>query len=124
MFAINKDQSIFLTRGDVAVIKISADTSCNENYTFKVGDVVRFRLFKKNKPEEVLIQKDVIVDMEKIFVEIPLLKEETKLGEVISKPQEYWYEVELNPDTAPQTLIGYDANGPKIFKIFPEGSDI
>ena len=57
-------------------------------------------------------------------VEIYLTEEDTKIGEVISKPKDYWYEVELNPDEEPQTIIGYDEDGAKIFKLFPEGDDI
>jgi hypothetical protein len=57
-------------------------------------------------------------------VEIFLGEEDTKIGEVISKPKDYWYEVELNPFDHPQTIIGYDEDGAKVFKLFPEGDDI
>lgn len=36
---------------------------------------------------------------------------------------DYWYEVELNPETEAQTIIGYDEDGPKIFRLYPEGDD-
>lgn len=57
-------------------------------------------------------------------VEMALYGEDTKFGEVISKPVDYWYEIELNPDTNPQTIVGYDEEGAKIFKLFPEGKDV
>ena len=57
-------------------------------------------------------------------VEIFLHGAETKFGEVINKPVDYWYEVELNPETKPQTIIGYDEDGAKVFKLFPEGRDV
>ena len=50
--------------------------------------------------------------------------EDTKIGQVINKPIDYWYEIELNPEINPQTVIGYDNDGAKIFKLFPEGADI
>lgn len=49
--------------------------------------------------------------------------DETKIGEYISKPKEYWYEIELNPETYPQTIIGYDEDGPKVLILYPEGGD-
>lgn len=44
---------------------------------------------------------------------------------MVNKPTDFWYEVELNPDTAPQTIIGYDKEtGAKIFRLYPEGGDM
>lgn len=123
MFVVNDDFSIFLTRGDIAVLQISADKSEEEQYIFTRGDVLRLRVFEKKKPDVVVLQKDVVVDGEVSLVDIFLSKEDTKIGELISKPTDYWYEVELNPDTMPQTIIGYDEDGPKIFRLFPEGAD-
>ena len=56
-------------------------------------------------------------------VEIVLSKEDTKIGSLISTPFDYWYEIELNPETEPQTVIGYDDDGEKIFRLYPEGDD-
>lgn len=123
MFTINNDKSIFLTRGDAAVIEVTASMSDNENYIFKKGDVVRFRLMERKQCNLVVLLKDVIVNEEVDVVSINLEREDTKLGEIIHKPKDYWYEVELNPDTIPQTIVGYDSDGPKIFRLFPEGDD-
>ena len=66
------------------------------------------------------MQKDIIVEKEDVSnVEIPLYPNDTNIGEPISTPKEYWYEIELNPDTHKQTIIGYDVNGAKLFKLFP-----
>ena len=124
MFSINDDKSIHLTRGDIAVIEVGASSSETEDYTFKTGDIVRIRVFEKNHHENVVIQKDVTVESETTSVDISLYKEDTKIGELINKPKDYWYEVELNPDTSPQTIIGYDVDGPKLFRLYPEGDDI
>ena len=123
MFKINEDKSIYLTRGDIADIKVSATKPDGEQYTFSVGDVVRFKVFKRRDCGCVEIQKDTVVTEETQEVIIYLEKKDTKIGEIVSKPTNYWYEVELNPDTAPQTIIGYDEDGEKIFRLFPEGSE-
>lgn len=123
MFIINQDQSIHITRGDVANIVVSATLQDGSLYTFAPNDIIRFRVFNKNGCDTVHIQKDVTVTEESTEVTVRLTKEDTKLGGIINKPFEYWYEIELNPDTEPQTIIGYDENGAKTFKVYPEGSD-
>ena len=64
-----------------------------------------------------------MVDAESQAVFISLGSGETKVGGVINRPQDYWYEIELNPDTMPQTIVGYDSDGPKVFRLLPEGGD-
>lgn len=91
---------------------------------FSAGDVVRIKIYGKKAAENVVLQKDFPIYEHTDHAEIYLTSEDTKIGEVISKPTDYWYEVELNPDTNPQTIIGYDEDGAKIFKLFPEGADI
>lgn len=114
---------IHITRGDIASLNISAKNG-DTDYTFKTGDVVRLNVVEKKDCNCVVLQKDVTVSEESLSVEIDLEGKETKFGEVINKPKQYWYEVELNPETAPQTIIGYDEDGAKLFTIYPEGSDI
>lgn len=123
MFLINNDKSIYITRGDIAVLEITANVSEEELYTFKPGDIVRFKVVEKKQCNNVVLTKDLTVTDETTSVSILLEYNDTKLGENISKPVDYWYEVELNPDTTPQTIIGYDADGPKIFRLFPEGGN-
>lgn len=124
MFVINDDNSIYLTRGDIANIDVTAKTEDGEQYTFKVGDVVRFKAFKRRNCTDVVLVKDVVVEEETTVVTVLLRKDETKFGDFINKPTNYWYEVELNPDTVPQTIIGYDDDGEKIIRLFPEGGDL
>ena len=45
MFVINDDLSIFLTQGDAATITLSIYDGSVEKYIFKVGDVIRFKVF-------------------------------------------------------------------------------
>lgn len=123
MFKIDNDLSIHITRGDIGVIEVSAEKNESELHTFVPGDLVRFRVYPKKQHENVVLVKDVLIESETQTVEIILEGSDTKLGEVINKPTVYWYEVELNPDTAPQTFIGYDTVGPKLFTLYPEGGD-
>lgn len=120
MFVINEDLSIYLTRGDSAVFSVGATIGGTE-YTFKEGDVVRFKVFGKKNCDDVVLKKDITVSEATSRVQIALDSDETKIGDVISKPTDYWYEVELNPDTYAQTIIGYDENGAKVLTLYPEG---
>ena len=123
MFVVKEDNSIYATRGDVVFFSVSAGDS-GIPYEFQAGDVVRIKIFGKKDANSVVLEKDFPVTAETDTVEILLTKEDTKIGEVISKPKDYWYEIELNPFTNPQTIIGYDEDGAKVFKLFPEGADI
>lgn len=124
VFKINEDQSIYLTRGDIASIEVSAQKSADEAYVFQVGDVVRMQVFERNNCHSVVLRKVVEVLEESKTVDIYLSKEDTKIGDIINKPKNYWYEIELNPETEPQTIVGYDEEGEKIFRLFPEGSEV
>lgn len=123
MFVINEDKSIYLTRGDVAIIDISATDPEEELHQFSAGDIIRIKVFEKKRCDNVVFQKDVIAEEGTTTVTITLEKDESKFGEIINKPKDYWYEIELNPDTAPQTIIGYDEDGAKVFRLYPEGGD-
>lgn len=123
MIYIEEDKSISVTRGDIAIFSVSADVD-GERHTFKPGDVVRFKVFEKKNAENVVLQKDFGIEEECENVTISLAAADTKIGGVISKPVDYWYEVELNPFDDPQTIIGYDDDGAKIFKLLPEGRDL
>ena len=120
--------TINITRGDSGEIRIRAfDNVDNEGeklYVFQPGEVVRLKIFKKNACEEVVLQKDFPIEEEIESVSLILTEDDTRIGEVISKPVDYWYEIELNPDTEPQTIVGYDEDGAKIFRLYPEGRDI
>lgn len=122
MYKINDDLSIYVTRGDIVLMSVSAEFK-GKPYTFVAGDVLRIKVFKKKKCTEIALQKDFPVTTATQNVQIYLSGEDTKIGEVISKPVDYWYEVELNPLSDPQTIIGYDEDGAKVFKLFPEGAD-
>lgn len=122
MFQLNEDMSIHVTRGDIVFFTVSAEED-GKNYVFNEDDVVRIKVTAKKDSRKIFLQKDFVVTASTENVDIILNGNDTKFGEVISKPKDYWYEVELNPFTNPQTIIGYDDDGAKIFKLFPEGKD-
>lgn len=122
MFKINEDKTIHLTRGDAATITLSVMNG-NEPYAFKQGDVVRFKVCERKACHSIALQKDFPTTVGSTEVIIQLTSKETKIGEIISKPVDYWYEVELNPEAQTQTIIGYDEDGGKILRLYPEGGD-
>lgn len=123
MFILNEeDLSIYVTRGDTVFFTVMAEEN-GEPYYFEAGDVLRMKVFSKKKATDVVLEKCFPITARTDRYTILLTEEDTKIGEVISKPKDYWYEVELNPFTNPQTIIGYDEDGAKIFKLFPEGAD-
>lgn len=125
MFVVNDDLSIYATRGDIVCLNVSAtDDRSGEPYEFQPGDILQMKVYVKKDAESVVLQKDFPVPAKTNTVGIFLTEADTRIGEVISKPVDYWYEVTLNPYTNPQTFIGYDEDGAKVFKLFPEGKDI
>lgn len=122
MYTVNNDLSIYVTRGDAVLLAVGANNN-GVPYVFQPGEVVRFRVFEKKGCHCTVLQKDFIITDAVESVEIVLTKNETKIGEIVSKPKDYWYEIELNPDYNPQTIVGYDDDGPKLFRLFPEGAD-
>lgn len=126
MYKINEEElSIYVTRGDSVFFNVGAKDEEGNPYTFVVGDHVRIKVYKKKNASVVVLEKSFHVTAPTDSVQIYLSGSDTKkISEVISKPVTYWYEVELNPDTDPHTIIGYDdVNGAKIFMLFPEGAD-
>lgn len=121
MFAINSDKSIYLTRGDDAIIEVSVFASSGEQYIFSIGDVVKFKVCEKNHCDRIVMEKTVLVGSERQTIDIDLDPNDTKFGPAISKPKDYWYEIELTHESVVQTVVGYDTNGPKIFRLYPEG---
>ncbi|MBQ7779972.1 MAG: hypothetical protein IJ404_05700 [Clostridia bacterium] len=123
MFVQNDDLSIYCTRGDCGEFTVKAMID-GELSVFASGDVLRLKVFEKKGCDTVVMQRDFAVEEDADSFVISLTASDTKIGEIINKPTDYWYEVELNPETHPQTIIGYDEDGPKVFKLFPEGEDV
>ena len=122
MFKIDSTtKQINITRGDIGTIVVSAKNEDQTDYEFKVGDIVRLGVFVAKDYKNIVLQKDIEVSSLSTTVDIPLNSTDTTIGSIINKPVSYWYEIQLNPDTEPQTIIGYDSTGAKIFMLYPEG---
>ena len=123
MFRINSStKQININRGDVGNIKVTATYEDGTAYTFQVNDVVRLGIFTSGNYDDVILEKDVTVQSQTPYVIIPLTSANTTIGEIINNPVPYYYEIQLNPDTNPHTLVGHDENGAKIFMLYPEGA--
>ena len=122
MFVVNEDLTIHCTRGDSGTLTIGAtfDDVTDVPYVFRAGDVVRLTVCMKKDYSTVMLEKDVVVTEDTELVEMALDSDETKFGDVISKPTEYWYTIELNPDTYCQTIIGHTQDGARVFLLYPE----
>lgn len=119
-------KNIQITRGDILPLTISAENDIDgKEYQFQIGDVVRFKIYEKGNVDTVFLEKDFSVEEATIELQITLTSEEMKIEDLINSPKDYWYEIELNPDTAEtQTIIGYDLEeGAAILTLLPEGGD-
>ena len=114
--------TIKLNRGDVLNFTLTLSSSTGDPYTFQDGDKVVFSVYNKNKmSDNAVLLKEFVVSGSQQSVEINCTKEDTQLGDLINKPVEYWYEIELNNE---YTVIGYDEDGAKLLMLYPEGSKI
>jgi hypothetical protein len=119
MFTVTEDLTIHCTRGDAGSFSVGANLG-GSAYTFRVEDVVRLTVCPKKDYSVIMLQKDVEVSEATEFVEFHLDSDDTKFGAVINKPTEYWYTIELNPDTYCQTIIGHTQDGARVFMLYPE----
>lgn len=112
---INADKSIEINRGDEGTIVLK-----NKSGNFEVGDTIKFSVVEKKNYNKVVLQREYTVSEQSDSFNIVLESEDTRIGEIISKPVVYWYEIEYNGN---QTLIGYDDKGAKEFILYPEAPE-
>lgn len=114
--------TIKINRGDILTLTLEVKYDNGETYTFQNGDKVVFSIYNKNELDKnAVVLKEFNVSETSESLTITLSSEETKIGNLINKPIEYWYEVELNNQ---YTIIGYDEDGAKVLQLFPEGSKV
>lgn len=126
MFYMDKDKrNIYVTRGDMLPLTIDATNEDKTPYKFVKDDVIRIKVMEAGNVSNVLVQKDFTVEEETTTVDIDLTSEETKIGDLINEPEEYWYEIELNPEEDnTNTIVGYEnKKGAALFTLLPEGGD-
>lgn len=123
MFTLNDDKSIYATRGDAIFLSVGASDK-GIPHEFQQGDILRMTVMEKKRADQVVLQKDFLITEATQAVPVVLTSEEMKIGDSISKPKDYWYELELNPGDLSQTIVGYDEDGPKVLRLFPEGEAV
>ena len=112
---------IEITRGDACTITIKC-TSDRDDDIFHVNDKIQFAVYKKKElNKQPVLYKEVTINQDTKIVDIPLSSSDTKIGEMSNKPIDYWYEIQLNKEC---TLVGYDRNGEKVLRLYPEGADL
>ena len=122
MFIIDEDNTtIKMTRGQSGFITFSALTPEGDLYTFKRDDIIRLNITKEGRENMIVMSIDTRIEDDTNEASIFIASSNSTIGPVINKPVNYWYDIELNPDTSlAQMLLGYDDNGPKIFRLYPE----
>ena len=108
---------IKLTRANKAIITVTPNS-----YTFKVGDIIEFKVYKEKGLDQLpVLYKRLVVETAGPSFDTELTPEETNIGDPMNDMVEYWYEIELNNDTS---IVCYDdVNGPKILELYPKGVD-
>ncbi len=125
MFEITKDNSIYVTRGDILYFGLTAqDDVTKEALMFQPGDIIRMKVYGKKNCKKVVMKKDFLVETPTEEVAIYLDNEDTTIGDIINKNTTYWYSIERNPGIRRETLIGNDKGGAKLFMLCPEGAEL
>ena len=124
MIEIN-GKNIEIVRGDYLPLTVTTQNADGSDYIFQLEDILRFKVFERKNVDNVFLEKDFKVNEISTEVLIELTADEMKFGELINKPIDYWYEIELNPNTQKtQTIVGYEMQtGPAILTLLPEGGD-
>lgn len=122
MFKIDKDgTTLLVTRGDKGSIKVKKKISDGVYEPFYKDDVVSFSLKNNFGDSEPVLRKKVTVQEQTDTVTFEFNKDDTTIGDLISSPVRYQYDIAVNDDL---TILGYDdQTGAKYFKLFPEGSN-
>lgn len=122
MFKIDNDgTTLLVTRGDKGSIKVKKKISDGVYEPFYKDDVVSFSLKNNFGDNEAILRKKVTIQEDTDTVTFDFSKEDTTIGDLISSPVKYQYDISVNDDL---TILGYDdQTGPKYLKLFPEGSN-
>ena len=123
MFKVDKDDktTIKCTRGDKGSIIVRKKIRDGEYEPYYPNDKVAFSIKNNFGDSEVVLRKIIEVKEKCDFVTFDFDKNDTSIGELISSPQKYQYDIAVNDDI---TILGYDdETGPKYFILYPEGSN-
>lgn len=111
---------LYITRGDTLVFDLQICDYNNEIYTFNENDVVTFAIYKNLKQPAFVLQ-DFYAESGEDTIRIEIDSEDMKIGDLISSPKTYYYELTLN---GVSTIQGYAPGKRSILTLLPEGSNI
>ena len=115
-----ENNAIKIQRGDKGTLIIQKKDDDGNIENFQKDDLVIFSVKENFSNENVILRKKIKVPEECSYVILELTKEDTTIGELISKPKTYQYDICINEDN---TILGYDDEGAKEFILYPEGSN-
>lgn len=126
MFKINEDLSIHITRGDSALIDVEVTDSNGNAHDFSASEEITLRVSEAKESGKAIISVLANLTEDPKKAQIFLTEEHTrKIGNPVSKPIDFWYEISIRnkADNSVQTVIGYDENGAKVLRLYPEIGD-
>ena len=120
----NMTKKLEITRGDTLSLRLTANLKTGEEYIFKQGSIISFKITKPKEQNKIIFEKSIEVDKDTNYVFLELTSNETKIGELNNEPISYWYEISLTDlNDFVQTIIGYNENGPTLFILNPEAEE-
>ena len=113
------DTTIYINRGNRLLFTFKIENG-EDYYIFQENDKVGFSIYeKKGLNQEPLVSKEFEPTEGTTEVDIDISDTEMKIGDMLNKEKEYWYEITLNKET----VLGYDEDGAKKLILYPEGKD-
>lgn len=111
------NKEISLNRGDKGKISLTLEQD-GQPFELLETDTVNMAIYaEENLDKEPLKTIKGSINVEENCAEIILDKDSTDFVPEDNSPFNYWYEIEYNSIV----IIGYDKEGPKIFRVYPNG---
>lgn len=124
-FYIDESMNIHASRGDhIAFYFTMKNKDTGLSVPFEPGSSVLLNVFEKKNCEKIMLSKEFVPNASAHSLKIELSSYDMKFGKVISKPKDYWYEIQVGPIGKAKTLLGYFEDGPKVFRLYPEGKEL
>lgn len=121
MLKVDNEQTIHINRGDRLVLEYSIDND-GSDYIFQKDDYIIFSIYeKKGLDKPPIIHEKITPIVGNTTVDIDISSDKMKIGEIVNKEKEYWYEIQLNNEN---TTNGFDEDGAKKIILYPEGVGI
>lgn len=91
-------------------------------YDFKKYDTLTFAIYNTRKlDEKPIVFEKFTIDKDCDSYTIEIDSETMKIGDMLNRKKDYWYEISLNDE---KTLVGFTDEKPAIFTLLPEGTTL